>query len=298
MFSWFKRKEPEDATTLLVRQAVGGQSVLFRLFRDALSVAESRIDKLELTYFTASVMTFTYLLVRKPVNPAAAINPFTEQFLRLAADHNGQTFDDVARAYQGRYRDYLALIPEVLRRENAGTTMHAEALLHRLYELVTGESTRGQLLVTLTGTRLVAQFVVDSVDFMRNGLPRTEQRAPERAHSGSVGVTDARRANSSGDILEGELKLLAPILFPGGHPEIAAAGRSISGLLDNRVPADAAARLFASTRYLAHTAKDKSKQRVVAYIVRQGMGRISDDDAGVGDVPFVVEPCRMTAPHS
>ena len=216
MFSWFKRKAPEDTTTLLVRQAVGGQSVLYRLFRDALGVPEPRIDKLELTYFTASVLTFTYLLVRKPPNPAAAINSFTEQFLRLAADHNQQTFEEVAREYQHRYRDYLALIPEVLRRENAGTNVHAEALLHQLYESVAGESARGLMLATVTGTRLVAQFVVDSVDFMRNGLPQIEQGPPAPVGAPNVGVSDVP-SSSSMDFVEGDLKRLAPILFPGGQ---------------------------------------------------------------------------------
>ncbi len=94
-----------------------------------------------------------------------------------------------------------------------------------------------------------------------------------------MGFFDMFRSKSPADTLQEELKRLAPILFPGGHDEIQRAGRSISGMLDNRIPADAAARVFASTKYLAHTAKDNSKQRIVDYIVRQGMGRISEADA-------------------
>lgn len=103
-----------------------------------------------------------------------------------------------------------------------------------------------------------------------------------------MGFFDMFRSKSPADTMQEEMKRLAPTLFPGGHEEIQSAGRSISGLLDNRIPADAAARLFASTRYLAHTAKDKSKQRVVEYIIRQGMGRISEADAGAIYDRFIV----------
>ena len=107
-----------------------------------------------------------------------------------------------------------------------------------------------------------------------------------------MGFFDMFRSKSPEDTMQEELKRLAPILFPGGHEEILSTGRSISGMLDNRIPADAAARVFASTKYLAHTAKDKSKQRVVEYIIRQGMGRISEADAGAIYDRFIIGGVR------
>jgi hypothetical protein len=95
-----------------------------------------------------------------------------------------------------------------------------------------------------------------------------------------MGIFDMFRSKSPADNMQEEMKRLAPILFPGGHEEIQRAGRSISGALDNRIPADACAKVYASTKYFAHIAKDKSRQRVVEYIGRQGMGRISQADAG------------------
>lgn len=96
-----------------------------------------------------------------------------------------------------------------------------------------------------------------------------------------------RRATPE-QVMQRELKRLAPTLFPGGHDEIVSAGRKISALLDNRIPSDAASKLYASTKYLAHTATDKSKERLVAYIQRQGMGRISADDASAIYDLFIV----------
>lgn len=103
-----------------------------------------------------------------------------------------------------------------------------------------------------------------------------------------MGIFDIFRSKSPAETMQEEMKRLSPILFPGGHEEIQRTGKSISGMLDNRIPADAAARIFASTKYLAHTAKDKSKQRVVEYIIRQGMNRISETDAGAIYDRFIV----------
>ena len=113
-----------------------------------------------------------------------------------------------------------------------------------------------------------------------------------------MGLFDMFRSKPPADSMQEEMKRLAPILFPGGHEEIQRAGRSISGLLDNRIPADAAARLFASTKYLAHTSKDKSKQRVVEYIVRHGMGRISEAEASAIYDRFIVSVPPPAQVHS
>lgn len=100
---------------------------------------------------------------------------------------------------------------------------------------------------------------------------------------------DREKTGDSENPLTEEMKRVAPTLFPGGHDQILSAGRSISGMLDARVPPEAAGRIYASTKYLAHTAKDKSKQRLVDYIVRQGMGRISESEAGEIYDRFVAE---------
>jgi hypothetical protein len=96
-----------------------------------------------------------------------------------------------------------------------------------------------------------------------------------------MGFFDMFRPKTSADTMQDEMKRLAPTLFPGGHEQIQSTGRSIAALLDNRIPPESAAKIFASTKYLAHTTKDKSKERVVGYIVRQGMGRIGHDEAGL-----------------
>ena len=61
MFDFLKSKKEPKHVEALTNQTIGGQSVLYRLFRQGLGVDDSHIRKLELTYFAASVTTFVYL---------------------------------------------------------------------------------------------------------------------------------------------------------------------------------------------------------------------------------------------
>ncbi|MBI5316854.1 MAG: hypothetical protein HZB34_12880 [Nitrospirae bacterium] len=115
-----------------------------------------------------------------------------------------------------------------------------------------------------------------------------------------MGLFDIFRKKSPGDAMEEELLRLAPILFPGGPEQIQAAGRSISAMLDNRIPPEGAAQLYASTKYLAHTAEDKTKPRIVGYILRRGMGILSAEDASAIYDQFIVAAspnAAQQAPH-
>jgi hypothetical protein len=104
------------------------------------------------------------------------------------------------------------------------------------------------------------------------------------------------RKKTPTEVMQGEMQRLAPVLFPGGHEQIKLAGKSIAAMLDNRISAEGAARIYASTKYLAHTAADKSKARVVQYILRQGLGKLSPADAGAIYDRFISEPANTTAP--
>ena len=94
-----------------------------------------------------------------------------------------------------------------------------------------------------------------------------------------MGLFDWFQKPTPEQTMQSELKRLAPILFPGGHDEIVNTGRKISALLDSRIPPESASKLYASTKYLSHTSADKSRERMVSYLHRQGMGLISTDDA-------------------
>jgi hypothetical protein len=57
MFGLFKRKQPDDIPSQLVNQAIGGQSVMYRFFREGLECDDSSIRKIELSYLAMAVLS-------------------------------------------------------------------------------------------------------------------------------------------------------------------------------------------------------------------------------------------------
>lgn len=108
-----------------------------------------------------------------------------------------------------------------------------------------------------------------------------------------MGIFDWLRRPSPAKIMQREMERMAPTLFPGGHAEIMSAGKRMSAFLDNRIPPESASKIYASTKYLAHTADGKSKQRIVSYIEHQGMGIINSDDAATIYDRFIVDHNEM-----
>lgn len=98
-------------------------------------------------------------------------------------------------------------------------------------------------------------------------------------------------------VIDDQLRALAPELFPGGHAEIASAGRSIAAFLDNRIPPDAAGRLYASAKYMLHIRR-ASEDRLAEYLVRSSMGRISADEARAIHERYLKHSPAPTAPHT
>jgi hypothetical protein len=113
-----------------------------------------------------------------------------------------------------------------------------------------------------------------------------------------MGLFGIFRKKSPGNAMQEEMLRLASVIFPGGHEQIQAAGRSISAMLDNRIPPDRAAQLYTSTKYLAHTASDKTKPRVVEYILSRGMGILSAEDAAEIYDRFIVATSPNAARQS
>ena len=66
----------------LTNLTIGGQSVLYELFRKQLDCAGQTIRKLELTYFAASITTAIYLRLGKQPNREQILDAFAKDILK------------------------------------------------------------------------------------------------------------------------------------------------------------------------------------------------------------------------
>lgn len=104
-----------------------------------------------------------------------------------------------------------------------------------------------------------------------------------------MGLFSFFKKKTDEELLKDRAKEIAPLLFPGGHSQILETGQRISTMLDGRMPAEAASRLFSITKYFAYTSVNKSRENVVAYMLRASMGLLDEAQAGAIYDKFILE---------
>jgi len=62
----------------LKNQGIGGQSVMYKLFIKALNVPDEKIRKIELTYFSLSVLTYVFLRTYDGTEKERVIDPLCQ----------------------------------------------------------------------------------------------------------------------------------------------------------------------------------------------------------------------------
>lgn len=171
MFDFFKRKEP-DVADALTNQTIGGQSVLYRLFRETISCEDSTIRRLELTYFAAAVMTYVYLRLGKQPKRDEILNRFTRNILTksIPSSKENISLSEVVKEYQGRYAEYSSVLDLLFSPGESSSGNPGATLLMHAFECVTQSSAREHMIHIVAASGLIQEFVLDHIDFVKEKL--------------------------------------------------------------------------------------------------------------------------------
>jgi len=155
----------------LTKLTVGGQSVLYELFRKQLDCPEQTIRKLELTYFAASITTTIYLRLGKQPEREKILDEFAKSILTGSITSAGEqiSFGSAVAEYQRRYAEYDRLLAFVINRESSSTGNPAATLLLHLFECLIGKSAREHMLKIVALAPLIEDYVSDHIEFVRTG---------------------------------------------------------------------------------------------------------------------------------
>lgn len=153
----------------LVNQAIGGQSVLFRLFRDIYKSDTNDLRLIELTFFELSVLTFAYLRFSKDSARELTLDEAGLEVLRRSIPSCGEAIElgDAVRRFQRRYRGYDALIQPTVSSTGGFDADALETLGLYMYRCVAPGSASTPMIQITLGAPLFAQFLLDHVDFVR-----------------------------------------------------------------------------------------------------------------------------------
>lgn len=161
----------QSEATALTNLTIGGQSVIYELFREKLECADSTIRKLELTYFSASITTAVYLRLGKHPDREKILDEFAKSILNgsIISAQEQISFGSAVGEYQRRYAEYDRLLALVINRESSSTGNPAATLLLHLFECATGKSAREHMLKIVALAPLIEGYVSDHIEIVLTG---------------------------------------------------------------------------------------------------------------------------------
>jgi hypothetical protein len=168
MFDFFKNKKGSDQK--LINQAVGGQSVLFIIFREVFKENPEEVKKIELTYFALSVLTYIFFgfssLTKEEKETTA--DRVADAVLKKSIPSAGNevSTENAIVEYQHRYREYNSLISEVFKEGGVDGDSCITLTMH-VYESVMGKSAQEKMIEIVVASSLVAQYIVDHIEFIK-----------------------------------------------------------------------------------------------------------------------------------
>lgn len=158
-----------DIVGALTKQTIGGQSVMYRLFREALGCEDSSIRRLELTYFAASVVSYVYLRFGKERNRDQILDRFAQILLESSIPSSGEQmmFGAAVSEYQRRYAEYNGLLSLLFSPDESTSGTPAITLMLHVYECVTRSNARAHMIEIAAASSVISQFVLDHVEFVK-----------------------------------------------------------------------------------------------------------------------------------
>ena len=168
MFGFGKSKNSKIVEALK-NQGVGGQSVMYKLFIKALDVPDEKIRKIELTYFSLSVLTYVFLRAYDGSEKEKIIDEAAISIIKASIPNCGEIISEsqVITEYQRRYQEYDVLLRPLFSKSDVDPST---TLLMHFYEQVVNDSAKGVMLQIAAASSLIHQYVIDNIDFVKQKL--------------------------------------------------------------------------------------------------------------------------------
>lgn len=165
MFGFGKSKNTKTICALK-NQCIGGQSLLYRLFVETLEVPDEKIRKMELTYFSLSILTYVFLRFFKGVEKEKILDDASLIILESSIPHCGEsiTINQAVSEYQQRYKEYNALLLPLFSKSDPNPNI---ILLSHFYEKVTQNTAIGAMIKISVASTLIYQYVLDNIHFVK-----------------------------------------------------------------------------------------------------------------------------------
>lgn len=165
----FGKSKTSKIVEALKNQGIGGQSVMYKLFIKALNVPDEKIRKIELTYFSLSVLTYVFLRTHDSAEKERVIDEAAISIIKASVPNCGEAISEnqATAEYQHRYQEYDALLRPLFSNKDIDPST---TLLMHFYEQVVNGSAKGAMIQVAAASSLIHQYVADNIDFVKQKL--------------------------------------------------------------------------------------------------------------------------------
>jgi hypothetical protein len=147
-------------------QGIGGQSVIYKLFVQALAVKSAEVRRIELTYFSLTLISYVFLRFYNGPEKKDVLDEMSLSILETSIRGCGEkiSIKEAIAEYQKRYQEYNALLEPLFSKTDVDPNI---TLLMHLYESVVQKSAKDAMIQISTVSPLIHQFVLDHIDFVQ-----------------------------------------------------------------------------------------------------------------------------------
>lgn len=163
----FGEPSVKKLTRKLSNQMIGFQSLMYRLCYENLGIKKDNISRIEITYFSMTIVILSALYLSKRKNKMAAVDEAQINVLKSSLPHSGgnMTLNDAVSQYQERFDQYRVLFDTIVRGQSQG----GEIELAIMFVDKASQGTAGR--PSFIGAhQIFAQVIDDNLDFAKNIL--------------------------------------------------------------------------------------------------------------------------------
>lgn len=168
MFGFRKPKKLTAAETLKNR-VIADQSFMYDLLTTTLEAPPDRMRKIEFTYFSLSLLTYSVLRFFQSSAKEQILDDLVLIAIEASIPLCGEeiSINQAVTEYQQRYKEYDALLRTFFSQTDDPLYQPPTRLLMHLYERVTQDSAKGKIVQLTAASRLIFYHVTDNIEFVK-----------------------------------------------------------------------------------------------------------------------------------
>ena len=176
MFKLFQKKEIPYFTEALINKVIEMQSEFYHLLKheEIFNLDDSNIDRLEITYFSSSIIGYLYFRFGKNQykDKSEIIDNISEKIIKkcLNFSKNKISYKEAILEYRERWSTYGELMNIILEPSKSTSGNPSITLLMIAFQNITKLSAKDNMIMLSASSKLLNDLITENIEFIKDKL--------------------------------------------------------------------------------------------------------------------------------